>query len=61
MKKIISYCLENKFALLVSTLVLGIYLYATFSGNRICDCEKTEKERNMGRNRFYNSNNYQHK
>lgn len=61
MKKIIQYSLENKFALIFSTAVICIYLYATFTGNRICDCEKTEKERYSGRNRFYNSNNYQHK
>lgn len=61
MKEIIKYSLENKFAILVSIIVLSIYFFATFSGNRICDCEKTEKERNSGKNRFYNSNNYQHK
>jgi hypothetical protein len=61
MKKILEFFLENKFAIIFSILIIGIYLFATLSGNRICDCEKTEKERNSGRTRFYNSNNYQHK
>lgn len=61
MKNIIKYCLENKIALIISILVIGIYLQATLAGNRICDCEKTEKEQNRRVNRFYNSNNYQHK
>jgi hypothetical protein len=61
MKKALAYILENKFALLISLIVVSGYYYYTLSGNRICNCEKTEHEKRSRVNRFYNSNNYQHK
>lgn len=61
MKKALTYILENKFALLISLIVVSGYYYYTLSGNRICNCEKTEHEKRSRVNRFYNSNNYQHK
>ncbi|MCZ8196189.1 MAG: hypothetical protein O9267_01125 [Flavobacterium sp.] len=61
MKKALTYILENKFALLISLIVVSGYYYYTLSGNRICNCEKTEQEKRSRVNRFYNSNNYQHK
>jgi hypothetical protein len=45
-------------ALLVGAFMYGIYLFYTYSGSRICDCEKTENYRpssggRLGVNRFY--------
>jgi hypothetical protein len=61
MKKIVDFIVENKFAIIISLIVMGVYYYSTFSGDRICNCEKTEKEKRTRVNRFYNSNSYHHK
>jgi hypothetical protein len=61
MNNILKIILQNKIPVLIGVFVLSTYSYATFSGNRICDCEKVEKEKNSRIRRFYNSNHYNHK
>lgn len=61
MKNSLNFILNNKLPIIVGFLVFSIYIYNTFSGNRICDCEKTEKDKPNKTHRFYNSNNYNHK
>lgn len=34
---------EFKWTLLAGFIVLGIYLYSTFQGVRVCDCNTTEQ------------------
>lgn len=55
------YMLNNKMPILVAMMVIAAYLFSTISGNRICDCEKTEKEHRTRSSRIYNSNSYNHK
>jgi hypothetical protein len=61
MKNNLHFILNNKIPILIGVLVFSAYVYNTFSGNRICDCETTEKEKPNRIKRFYNSNNYNHK
>lgn len=58
---LISFLKNNLLAILVGFMIFTTYTYYTFSGNRICNCEKVQKERSTRINRFYNSNNYNHK
>lgn len=51
----------NILSVIIGIIVFSTYTYYTYSGDRICNCEKVEKERNNRVNRFYNSNNYNHK
>jgi hypothetical protein len=50
---------KNKWALLIGTCSYVLFLYFSYSGNRICDCQSTEKYNDpssRGRssiNRFY--------
>ncbi|WP_445711402.1 hypothetical protein [Flavobacterium sp.] len=55
------YIFNNKLPLLVVVFVIATYLFSTMSGNRICNCEKTEKEKRTRSSRVYNSNSYNHK
>lgn len=52
---------NNILSVIIGIIVFSTYTYYTYSGDRICNCEKVEKERNNRVNRFYNSNNYNHK
>ncbi|WP_130733418.1 hypothetical protein [Flavobacterium sp. J27] len=52
---------NNKIPILIVVAILVIYLSSTFSGNRICNCEKVEKEKRTRSSRIYNSNSYHHK
>lgn len=54
------FIFRNKWALLIATTMFSLYLYITYNGNRICDCQSTEKTQNGssvyrggGVNRFY--------
>ncbi|WP_442786858.1 hypothetical protein [Flavobacterium suncheonense] len=58
MEKVILFIRQNKLGLALAVFFYGIFLYYTFSGNRICDCESTEnyKPSSSSRgtiNRFY--------
>lgn len=55
------YVFGNKLPVLIATAVIAAYLFSTMSGNRICNCEKTEKEKRSRSSRVYNSNSYNHK
>jgi hypothetical protein len=50
---------DNKWPVLMGLFVYGLFLFFTFSGNRICDCVSTEKyssnnnSRHVGVTRFY--------
>ncbi|CAM3970145.1 MULTISPECIES: hypothetical protein [Flavobacterium] len=55
------YIFNNKLPLLVVVFVIATYLFSTMSGNRICNCEKIEKEKRTRSSRIYNSNSYNHK
>lgn len=55
------YIFNNKLPILIATAVIATYLFSTMSGNRICNCEKTEKEKRSRSSRIYNSNSYNHK
>lgn len=54
-----SFFTNNKWALLIGVAVYGMFLFFTFSGNRICDCASTEKSNpntttnRVGVTRFY--------
>jgi hypothetical protein len=58
---LIRFFKSNILAVIVGIIMFTTYTYYTFSGDRICNCEKVEKERRTRLNRFYNSNNYNHK
>lgn len=55
------YILNNKFPVFLSVTIILIYLFSTISGNRICNCEKTENNKRTRSSRIYNSNSYNHK
>ncbi|MEW5676839.1 hypothetical protein ABGT15_11035 [Flavobacterium enshiense] len=42
MDQVRQFIRQNKFGLALAVFFYGIFLYYTFSGNRICDCESTE-------------------
>ncbi|RKS26414.1 hypothetical protein CLV94_1472 [Flavobacterium endophyticum] len=53
-----NFIMNNKWSVLIGLFVYGLFLFFTFSGNRICDCVSTEKysSNNNGRvgiTRFY--------
>lgn len=56
-----NFIFNNKLPVLVAVLMIAIYFFSTISGNRICNCEKTEKEKRTRSSRIYNSNSYNHK
>lgn len=43
--KILEYLKENWFLLTIGCLFLGWFVYLTYGGNQLCDCEKTETYR----------------
>ncbi|ATC36426.1 hypothetical protein HZP84_14905 [Elizabethkingia anophelis] len=43
MEKILNYIKINWILLSIGILFLGSFVYLTFSGNKFCDCVKTEK------------------
>lgn len=57
MKNIIDFLKNNLAALAIGLFCFGVYLYFAYSGNRICDCETTEKYSTSGTrssvNHFY--------
>jgi hypothetical protein len=67
MNKILQFIQKEKYFTLVAGLLLLLYLYASFSGRRICNCKTTESwkpgeqrdrgsgshYRNYGRSGFY--------
>lgn len=59
-EKIIAFLKQNYIALAIGIFFYLVYLQFTFAGNRICDCESTEKYKpasgarsHVGFNRFY--------
>lgn len=57
MEIVIKFIKQNWIALSIGMLAYGVYIYFAFAGNRICDCETTERTapgaRNTTINRFY--------
>lgn len=57
MKNISDFLYNNLTSILIGFFCLGCYLYFAYAGNRICDCETTEKYSSAGSrtsiNRFY--------
>lgn len=58
MEKVNQFIKENYIILIIGAVFYSLYLYSTFEGNLICDCESTEnyKPSNTGHssvNRFY--------
>lgn len=57
MDKVSGFVKRNYIAVGISACFFGYYVYVTVAGNRICDCEKTEKYSSAttrtGINRFY--------
>ena len=61
MKNVIEFFRKNYIALGMAAILYIVYLQFTFAGNRICDCETTEKYKSGtgntvyrgGVNRFY--------
>ncbi len=54
------FILNNKWAIVISIIAYVVFLNFSISGNRICDCQTTEKTqsgsstyRGSGVNRFY--------
>ncbi|MFB9078341.1 hypothetical protein ACFFLS_16460 [Flavobacterium procerum] len=45
MKNFSDFIAHNRSAFFVGLFCFGIYMYFTLAGNRICDCETTEKYR----------------
>ncbi|MCG2610077.1 hypothetical protein LZZ90_00995 [Flavobacterium sp. SM15] len=45
METVLQFIKQNRVSLILGLLFYGMYLYFTFSGNRICDCETTENYR----------------
>jgi hypothetical protein len=59
-ESIVSFIKQNYIAFAIGVFFYLVYLQFTFAGNRICDCETTEKYRpaatagtRVGVNRFY--------
>lgn len=59
---VLNFIKRNYIALLVAGLLYAVYLQFTFAGNKMCDCETTEKSapgrttsghRTVGVTRFY--------
>ena len=61
MNSLKDYIFNNKLPVLIAIVLISSYLFSTMSGNRICNCEKTEKEKRTRSSRIYNSNSYNHK
>ncbi|RZJ69338.1 hypothetical protein [Flavobacterium sp.] len=57
MNKVSDFIRKNYIVLGVASCFFVYYVYSTVAGNRICDCEKTEKYSSTttraGVNRFY--------
>ncbi|KAF2332286.1 hypothetical protein [Flavobacterium ginsenosidimutans] len=57
MKRISDFFSNNWAPLAIGFFCFGVYMYFTLAGNRICDCETTEKYSTAGSrtsfNRFY--------
>ena len=57
MREIFDFIKNNLAATAIGLLCFATYLYFAYSGNRICDCESTEKYSTSGShssiNRFY--------
>ena len=37
------FIIRNKWAMLIGVCAYTLFLYFSYSGNRICDCQSTEK------------------
>lgn len=57
MKNTFDFVKNNLVAIAIGLLCFGVYLHFAYSGNRICDCESTERYSSSGNrssiNRFY--------
>jgi hypothetical protein len=60
MEDIKTHIVRNKFALIIGVLAYIMFLYFSYEGNRICDCQSTQKYQNGNTshhgstiNRFY--------
>lgn len=60
MEKVTAFLKTNYIAIIIGVLFYGLYLHAAMEGNRLCDCESTEKynphtsgSRGVHVNRFY--------
>ncbi|MBE8725126.1 hypothetical protein [Flavobacterium hungaricum] len=60
MSKITDFIINNKAPLLIGFFCVGVYFYFALAGNRICDCETTEKYSTprSHNSRIYNSRNH---
>ncbi|AWA28952.1 hypothetical protein HYN48_01990 [Flavobacterium magnum] len=45
MDRIINFLKQNIPAIVISTFFYGLFLYFSYTGNRMCDCQSTEKYR----------------
>ena len=52
--------MNNLAPIAIGFFCLGVYIYFALAGNRICDCETTEKYRTSGTSRS-SSNHFYHK
>lgn len=58
MEAIIKFIKGNIIAVIIGLFFYALFLYYTYAGNRMCDCETTEQYNpnqtgNTGVNRFY--------
>jgi hypothetical protein len=61
MERIITFIRRNYIALLIGVVFYAVFVHFTYSGNRICDCETTEKY-NPGTSRGHSTvNRFYHK
>ncbi|TGD57644.1 hypothetical protein [Flavobacterium humi] len=61
MENIFKFIKSNVWAIVIGLFFYSVYLYFTFSGNRICDCEKTEKYNSSQTGRRGSINHFYHK
>ncbi|WP_243416334.1 hypothetical protein [Flavobacterium sp. HTF] len=54
MKKITDFIYNNRAPFLIGLFCFGCYIYFALAGNRICDCETTEKFSSAGSRTSYN-------
>jgi len=54
MKRISDFFNNNWASLAIGFFCFGVYMYFALAGNRICDCETTEKYSTAGSRTSYN-------
>lgn len=62
MEEIKTFIINNKFTFIIATLAFLMFLYFSYEGNRICDCQSTQKYQNGNTSRNGSSiNRFYHK